>query len=191
MTFQSNEKNVSHLNAKNCVSFNEEMGSSIKSAENQSGESVPIVVEEDNRKPSSVVCLSNRDRLLLRKQALKMKNRPVLAVGDILFLSSHFLIFFLFYFLLHHGLHSPSTNVVSKGAILKPCDGLIAFCLATFAIMAHWTWWFQKTQMGLCTIIIMTSCLPSISTKIWIWAILWTYLIQIITCSNLIGCWED
>ncbi|KAL9366961.1 hypothetical protein Peur_038160 [Populus x canadensis] len=76
----SNEKNVSHLNAKNCVSFNEEMGSSIKSAENQSGESVPIVVEEDNRKPSSVVCLSNRDRLLLRKQALKMKNRPVLAV---------------------------------------------------------------------------------------------------------------
>ncbi|KAH8519151.1 hypothetical protein H0E87_000821 [Populus deltoides] len=78
---ESNEKNVSHLNAKNCVSFNEEMGSSIKSAENQSGESVPIVVEEDNRKPSSVVCLSNRDRLLLRKQALKMKNRPVLAVG--------------------------------------------------------------------------------------------------------------
>lgn len=77
----SNEKNVSHLNAKNCVSFNEEMGSSVKSAENQSGESVPIVVEEDNRKPSSVVCLSNRDRLLLRKQALKMKNRPVLAVG--------------------------------------------------------------------------------------------------------------
>jgi len=85
---------VSHLNAKNCVSFNEEMGSSVKSAENQSGESVPIVVEKDNRKPSSVVCLSNRDRLLLRKQALKMKNRPVLAVGDILFLSSHFLIFF-------------------------------------------------------------------------------------------------
>lgn len=77
----SNEKNVSHLNAKNCVSFNEEMGSSVKSAENQLGESVPIVVEEDNRKPSSVVCLSNRDRLLLRKQALKMKNRPVLAVG--------------------------------------------------------------------------------------------------------------
>lgn len=77
----SNEKNVSHLNAKNCVSFNEEMGSSVKSAENQLGESVPIVVEEDNRKPSSAVCLSNRDRLLLRKQALKMKNRPVLAVG--------------------------------------------------------------------------------------------------------------
>ncbi|KAG6793513.1 hypothetical protein POTOM_002724 [Populus tomentosa] len=76
----SNEKNVSHLNAKNCVSFNEEMGSSVKSAENQLGESVPIVVEEDNRKPSSAVCLSNRDRLLLRKQALKMKNRPVLAV---------------------------------------------------------------------------------------------------------------
>ncbi|KAF9666419.1 hypothetical protein SADUNF_Sadunf16G0227400 [Salix dunnii] len=76
----SNEKNVSHLNAKNCVSFNEEMGSSVKSAENQSRESVPIMVEEDNRMPSRVVCLSNRDRLLLRKQALKMKNRPVLAV---------------------------------------------------------------------------------------------------------------
>ncbi|KAJ6775864.1 CRM-DOMAIN CONTAINING FACTOR CFM2 CHLOROPLASTIC [Salix koriyanagi] len=77
----SNEKNVSHLNAKNYVSFNEEMGSLVNSAENQSGESVPIVVEEDNRRPSRVVCLSNRDRLLLRKQALKMKNRPVLAVG--------------------------------------------------------------------------------------------------------------
>ncbi|KAJ6423876.1 hypothetical protein OIU84_024782 [Salix udensis] len=69
----SNEKNVSHLNAKNYVSFNEEMGLSVKSAENQSGEFVPIVVEEDNRMPSRVVCLSNRDRLLLRKQALKMK----------------------------------------------------------------------------------------------------------------------
>ncbi|KAJ6298550.1 hypothetical protein OIU76_019664 [Salix suchowensis] len=33
----SKEKNVSHLNAKNYVSFNEEMGSSVKSAENQSG----------------------------------------------------------------------------------------------------------------------------------------------------------
>jgi len=32
----------------------------------------------------SRVQLSNRDKLILRKQALKMKNRPVLAVGDVL-----------------------------------------------------------------------------------------------------------
>ncbi|KAG5254579.1 chloroplastic group IIA intron splicing facilitator CRS [Salix suchowensis] len=41
---------------------------------NKTGENEPINAFQG-------VCLSNRDRLLLRKQALKMKNRPVLAVG--------------------------------------------------------------------------------------------------------------
>lgn len=39
----------------------------------------------DNRldkMPSTTVLLSNRERLLLRKQALKMKKRPVIALGN-------------------------------------------------------------------------------------------------------------
>ncbi|KAF6159850.1 hypothetical protein GIB67_032934 [Kingdonia uniflora] len=35
----------------------------------------------DVKAPLRVLSLSNRDRLVLRKQALKMKNRPVLAIG--------------------------------------------------------------------------------------------------------------
>ncbi|XP_076950977.1 CRM-domain containing factor CFM2, chloroplastic-like [Bidens hawaiensis] len=38
-------------------------------------------VNESNGKPRRSVLLSNKERLLLRKQALKMKKRPVLAVG--------------------------------------------------------------------------------------------------------------
>ncbi|KAL8229132.1 hypothetical protein R6Q57_014049 [Mikania cordata] len=38
-------------------------------------------VNESNGKPHRSVILSNKERLLLRKQALKMKYRPVLAVG--------------------------------------------------------------------------------------------------------------
>lgn len=39
------------------------------------------VVNDSNGKPRRSVLLSNKERLLLRKQALKMKKRPVLAVG--------------------------------------------------------------------------------------------------------------
>lgn len=42
---------------------------------------VPIAVENGSEMPHRAVLLSNKDRLLLRKQALKMKTRPVLAVG--------------------------------------------------------------------------------------------------------------
>ncbi|KAK9064772.1 hypothetical protein SSX86_016154 [Deinandra increscens subsp. villosa] len=38
-------------------------------------------LNESNRKPHRSVLLSNKERLLLRKQALNMKKRPVLAVG--------------------------------------------------------------------------------------------------------------
>ncbi|KAI3716988.1 hypothetical protein L1987_68264 [Smallanthus sonchifolius] len=38
-------------------------------------------INESNGKPHISVLLSNKERLLLRKQALKMKKRPVLAVG--------------------------------------------------------------------------------------------------------------
>lgn len=37
--------------------------------------------------PFRAAPLSNKERLLLRKQALKMKRRPVLAVGNIMLLS--------------------------------------------------------------------------------------------------------
>ncbi|XP_050224247.1 CRM-domain containing factor CFM2, chloroplastic isoform X2 [Mercurialis annua] len=40
-----------------------------------------VSAKEENRMPSSTIHLSNKDRLMLRKQALKMKKRPVLAVG--------------------------------------------------------------------------------------------------------------
>ncbi|CAN1726083.1 CRM-domain containing factor CFM2, chloroplastic [Linum perenne] len=43
--------------------------------------SVLNVLKEKNKMMPSRVQLSNRDRLILRKQALKMKNRPVLSVG--------------------------------------------------------------------------------------------------------------
>lgn len=45
--------------------------------------SVPVIVDKGlNETPSRSLHLSNRERLLLRKQALKMKKRPVLAVGN-------------------------------------------------------------------------------------------------------------
>jgi hypothetical protein len=37
--------------------------------------------EKSSQLPSAAAPLSNRERLMLRKQALKMKKRPVLAVG--------------------------------------------------------------------------------------------------------------
>lgn len=43
---------------------------------------------ENEVPPAKVVRLSNKDRLLLRKQALKIKKRPVLAVGISTFFSS-------------------------------------------------------------------------------------------------------
>uniref|UniRef100_A0A2N9H0S9 CRM domain-containing protein n=1 Tax=Fagus sylvatica TaxID=28930 RepID=A0A2N9H0S9_FAGSY len=44
-------------------------------------EPVPITVGNGSKMPHKAVQLSNKERLLLRRQALKMKKRPVLAVG--------------------------------------------------------------------------------------------------------------
>lgn len=49
----------------------------------------PSVYNEEMKKPaedempSRIIPLSNRERLVLRKQALKMRKRPVLAVGNL------------------------------------------------------------------------------------------------------------
>lgn len=44
----------------------------------------PAADNVSNKMASTVKFLSNKERLLLRKQALNMKKRPVLAVGDYL-----------------------------------------------------------------------------------------------------------
>ncbi|KAJ0099651.1 hypothetical protein Patl1_21979 [Pistacia atlantica] len=72
----------SSVNADICSFDTEPIEPSLKSAINRSELPVPAVTENGwNEMASRVVNLSNRDRLLLRKQALKMKKRPVLAVG--------------------------------------------------------------------------------------------------------------
>ncbi|KDP45417.1 hypothetical protein JCGZ_09666 [Jatropha curcas] len=65
-------------NAEHCMPGNEMIRSKVEST-SEVEESVSISVEKET--PPKVIHLSNRDRLMLRKQALKMKNRPVLAVG--------------------------------------------------------------------------------------------------------------
>jgi hypothetical protein len=66
-----------------CVYNNKAIESPVKSAKIDS-EPVPIMVENGSKMPSRALHLSNKERLLLRKQALKMKKRPVLAVGNLL-----------------------------------------------------------------------------------------------------------
>ncbi|KAL5742356.1 hypothetical protein ACOSP7_029088 [Xanthoceras sorbifolium] len=79
--FVQEERGYSAVNAENCSSGNEPIGSSVKSAKTSS-KPVQIVIKDGrNEMAARPVNLSNRDRLLLRKQALKMKKRPVLAVG--------------------------------------------------------------------------------------------------------------
>ncbi|KAF8399334.1 hypothetical protein HHK36_015199 [Tetracentron sinense] len=64
------------------VSDSKTRESAVESARNKPEPSVCIDVEKGSDElPFRATPLSNRDRLLLRKQALKMKKRPVLAVG--------------------------------------------------------------------------------------------------------------
>ncbi|XP_068303099.1 CRM-domain containing factor CFM2, chloroplastic [Pyrus communis] len=64
------------------ISDNEARDSSRRPGNSESEPSDPVLVRKNfNERPSKVVHLSNNERLLLRKQALKMKNRPVIAVG--------------------------------------------------------------------------------------------------------------
>ncbi|WCJ20899.1 CRM-domain containing factor CFM2 chloroplastic [Euphorbia peplus] len=55
--------------------------STVKTSPGELEESIPVSMKKENKVPSRRVRLSNKDRLLLRKQALKIKKRPVLAVG--------------------------------------------------------------------------------------------------------------
>ncbi|TKY50365.1 Chloroplastic group IIA intron splicing facilitator CRS1 [Spatholobus suberectus] len=64
-----------------CVSISKVMESSIIASKSDPELSAPVTDMSSNELPSRSVYLSNRERLLLRKQALKMKKRPVLAVG--------------------------------------------------------------------------------------------------------------
>ncbi|KAK3227520.1 hypothetical protein Dsin_007382 [Dipteronia sinensis] len=78
---QQKERDYSAVSAENCPSSDEPIVSSVETAKNVS-EPVPIAMEKGlNEMASRPVYLSNRDRLLLRKQALRMRKRPVLAVG--------------------------------------------------------------------------------------------------------------
>lgn len=79
---QEGIKKFSVVNAENFSSDSEPIGSSLKSAINRSELSFSAVSENGWKMASRVVNLSNRERLLLRKQALKMKKRPVLAIGN-------------------------------------------------------------------------------------------------------------
>lgn len=63
-----------------CVENNERVEASVKS-EKMDSNLVPTTTENASKMPHRTSRLSNKERLLLRKQALKMKNRPVLAVG--------------------------------------------------------------------------------------------------------------
>lgn len=66
----------------NLVFDNEALESSCRSGNSDPKPPVPIMVRKIlNEMPSRAVHLSNSERLLLRKQALKMKKRPVLAIG--------------------------------------------------------------------------------------------------------------
>lgn len=87
------------VDAEQCSSDNEPSESSIESAKSRSSENEPIEQSFElakgrsglstpigtgnvwNENNSRAIQLSNRDRLLLRKQALRMKKRPVLAGG--------------------------------------------------------------------------------------------------------------
>ncbi|XP_057447582.1 CRM-domain containing factor CFM2, chloroplastic-like isoform X2 [Lotus japonicus] len=69
------------VDAGHCVSNEKEMESSITSSKSDPEPPASVISRRSNVLPSRSVFLSNRERLLLRKQALQMKKRPVLAIG--------------------------------------------------------------------------------------------------------------
>lgn len=67
------------------VSSNEANESSAKLSKGGPKSSAPVIDEKSSTEfPFRSVNLSNKERLLLRKQALQMKKRPVLAVGNLM-----------------------------------------------------------------------------------------------------------
>ncbi|XP_027358991.1 CRM-domain containing factor CFM2, chloroplastic-like [Abrus precatorius] len=69
------------VDTKHCVSNSKVMKSSITASKSFPEASAPGTDTSSFELPSRSVYLSNRERLLLRKQALKMRKRPVLAIG--------------------------------------------------------------------------------------------------------------
>ncbi|OIW12416.1 hypothetical protein TanjilG_04165 [Lupinus angustifolius] len=69
------------VETEHCVSNNKEIEPSVTSSKSDPEPSAPMINRSSNKLPSRSVHLSNKERLLLRKQALMMKKRPVLAVG--------------------------------------------------------------------------------------------------------------
>lgn len=73
-----------------CVALNEEMNPSVRLEEEKSSLLPPSMrINQPGHFPASAPQLSNKERLLLRRQALKMKKRPVLAVGNSCFHPFH------------------------------------------------------------------------------------------------------
>ncbi|KAK8586900.1 hypothetical protein V6N12_021420 [Hibiscus sabdariffa] len=71
-----------HVNAELCISNDGPMESMVESANKKLDVSnLPAVENASEKMASTAKFLSNKDRLLLRKQALSMKKRPILAVG--------------------------------------------------------------------------------------------------------------
>ena len=69
------------VDTEHCISNNKALESSDTSSKGDPEPSAPVINRGSNELPSRSVYLSNRERLLLRKQALKMTKRPVLAIG--------------------------------------------------------------------------------------------------------------
>lgn len=78
---QSEEKRPSAV-VEDCVYNNKAKELTVKSVKTDSKPD-RITMESGSKMPGRGLQLSNKERLLLRKQALKMKKRPVLAVGNI------------------------------------------------------------------------------------------------------------
>lgn len=87
--------NGSVADTSHCVSNNEVVESSITLPKSDAEPSAPSMDKKGSIElPSRSVYLSNKERLLLRKQALMMKKRPVLAVGIINFMVFSFFVLF-------------------------------------------------------------------------------------------------
>nr|KYP39810.1 hypothetical protein KK1_038875 [Cajanus cajan] len=78
---EAHQVSDSVVDTEHCFANSKVMESSIIASKRDAELSAPLTDMSSNEFPSRSVYLSNRERLLLRKQALMMKKRPVLSVG--------------------------------------------------------------------------------------------------------------
>ncbi|XP_004489340.1 CRM-domain containing factor CFM2, chloroplastic isoform X2 [Cicer arietinum] len=78
---QLDEESDSVVDTGHCVSNNKAMEASVASLKSDPEPSAPVINKSSIELPSRSLYLSNRERLLLRRQALNMKKRPLLAIG--------------------------------------------------------------------------------------------------------------